>query len=347
MEVKLKSRYVIGEFFINFFFSMAVFTFVFSLEAAFGIIEFLVKGTFSPLLVLGVFFLSLLSAFVYIIPLTFLYASTSLFSRMSSDRETLVFSASGVNIRKLVNLLLLFAGISSVFLLVFNLYILPEASYKNRDMIYSLRFRNPLSLLQEKSVTSDIPGINLYIEKISRGYGIKNISITYNEGELTNFLKAESGTVKYEAAENLLVFSLRNGFVIIYDSVQTVSRLNFVNYRFVHRLPEGFGGSRPRTRIADMRLSALIAKGGIREKVEINKRIVFSVIPAIFVLLGAAIGIKLKQQSKMLHIGLGGGITLIFLQLAVLGEMISYKSGTPVFAWLPVALFLLAGIFLK
>lgn len=347
MEVKLKSKYITGEFFVNFFFSMAVFTFIFSLEAVFRIIEFLVRGTFSPMLVLGVFFLSLTASFVYIVPLTFLYASTSLFSRLSSDREILIFSASGVNTRRLVNLLLLFAGISSVFLLIFNLYLLPEASYRRRDMIYSLRFRNPLSLLQEKSVTADIPGINLYIEKISRDYKIKNISITYKEEELTNFLKAESGTVKYEAAENLLVFNLVKGFVLISDSVQTLSRLNFENYKFVFRLPEGFGGSRPRTRIADMRLKALLERGGIKDKVEINKRIVFSIIPAIFVLLGAGIGIKLKQQSKMLHVGLGGGVTLVFLQLAVLGEMLSYKAETPVFAWLPAAIFLLAGIFLK
>jgi lipopolysaccharide export LptBFGC system permease protein LptF len=76
MEVKLKSRYITKEFFINFFFSMAVFTFIFSLEAVFRIIEFLVRGTFSPVLVLGVFSLSLAASFVYIIPLTFLYAST-------------------------------------------------------------------------------------------------------------------------------------------------------------------------------------------------------------------------------------------------------------------------------
>jgi len=326
---------------------MAIFVFIFSLDAIFRIIDLLVKGTFYPMLVLCIFFLSLIASFLYIIPLTFLYASAALFSRLSTDREVLVFSSSGIDPRRLVRLLLFFAFVASLFLLVFNLYLLPEASYKKRDMIRRLRVRNPLSLLHEKSITTEIPGITVYLEKISRSHDIRNVSITYKEKGLTNFLKAEGGTVRYDPADNLLIFDLRDGFAIIYDSVQTVSRLNFSSYRLVSRLPSGFGGSIGRTKMSDMRLATLISRGGISEMVEVNKRLIFSIIPAIFVLLGAGIGMKLKQQSKMLHIGLGGGITLVFLQLVVLGEMFSYKANTSVFVWLPVMLFILIGVFLR
>jgi len=99
-----------------------------------------------------------------------------------------------------------------------------------------------------------------------------------------------------------------------------------------------------------MRLSTLLANGRLREKVEVHERIVFSVMPLLFVLLGSGIGIKLKQQSKMLmlHIGLGGGITLLFLQFIILGETLSYAMGTPLLTWIPVLLFmLLGGISLK
>ncbi len=348
MTAKIKSRYVGREFVINFLFSMIVFGFIFSLQAVFQIIEFLVKGTFYPMLVVGIFLISLISAFVYIVPLTFLYASTALFSRMAGDRELLVLSSTGISPYKPVSTLMTFAFFGVIFLLAFNLFMLPELSYKNRDMIYRIRFRNPLSLLQEKNIVSDIPGITVYVEKISPDYELGNVSITYREDGRTNFLKAESGSAGYDAAGNNLVFNLNKGFIIISDSVRTISRLNFEKYRFAFPVSAGFKGVHMRSRLSEMRLGALLSNGGLNERIEVQKRIVFSVIPLIFVLLGAGIGIKLRQQSRMLHIGLGGGITLLFLQFMILGETLSLKAGTPVFQWFPVVLFVITGgIFLK
>lgn len=348
MTVKIKTWYISREFLINFLFALVVFIFIFSLQAIFQIIELLVKGTFYPMLVIIIFFISLFSAFIYIIPLTFLYASTALFSRLSADRELLVLSSTGINPYKLVRILGTFAFFGAVFLVIFNLFILPELNYKNRDMISRLKFKNPLSLLQGKKVVNDIPGITLYIEKISPDYKIRNVSITYSENEITHFLKSESGSVEYDAVKNHLVFDLYKGFIIISNSVQTVSRLNFERYRFVFPVSTGYKGVPMRTRLSDMRLSALLSTGGLRERIEVQKRIMFSVIPLIFVFLGAGIGIRLKQQSRILHIGLGGGITLLFLQFVILGEMLSLKTGTPVFTWLPVVVFMIiGGIFLR
>lgn len=348
MTGKIKSGYAGKEFMINFLFSMVVFSFIFSLQAIFQIIEFLVKGTFHPVLVMGIFFITLTSALVYILPLTFLYASTALFSRLAADRELLVLACTGISPYKLVRTLMSYAFFGALFLLLFNLFLLPELSYKNRDMIYRIRFRNPLSLLHERNIVSDIPGITVYVEKIYPDYVLKNISITYRDDGRTHFLKAASGSAGYDGAGNNLVFNLKNGFMIISDTAQAISRLNFKEYRFVFPFPAGFSGVRMRKRLSDMRMSALLAAGGIRERIEIQKRIVFSVMPLVFVMLGTGIGIRLKQQSKMLHIGLGGGITLLFLQFVLLGEMFSMKSGTPIYMWLPVVLFVIMGeIFLK
>jgi lipopolysaccharide export system permease protein len=348
MGLKIKNRYLGSEFMLNFLFSLAVFSFVFSLQAVFQIIEFLVKGTFFPMLVAGIFFLSLLSAFVYIIPLSFFYSSTALFSRLSADREILILSAAGISPRKLVRIMIPFTVFAVLLFFVFNLLLLPEISYKRRGMVDSVKFKNPLSLLQERNIVTAIPGITLYVEKISRGYSMDNVAITYREDGRTHFLKAGSGRAGYDTASDSLVFNLRDGFIIISDSVQTISRLNFENYRFVFPVPFGRTGPRARTRISDMRTGALLSAGGIRERIEVQKRMVFSVMPLLFLLLGAGIGIKLKQQSRILHIGLGGGITLLFLQFVFLGETLSMKAGTPVYIWLPAALFaVLCGVFLK
>ena len=348
MEIKIKTRYISQEFFINFIFAVGITIFIFSLDAVFQIIEILVKGTFYPVVVFFIFLLTLFSSFLYIIPLSFLYASSSLFSRLTIDREILIFSTSGINPHRLMGVLLLSAFIGSIFLSLFNFFLLPEMSYKRREMVYLLQFKNPLSLLQEKNITTEIPGITIYIEKIRPSYRMKNISITYKEMEKTHFLKAEGGTVNYSPDTNQMIFNLRNGFLIIYDSVQTISKLDFANYRFVLTLPHNFGARETiKPRVSEMRLYDLLSSNGIRERIEIQKRIVFSVIPIVFVLIGTSLGIRLQQESRLLHIGIGGGIALLFLQLVVFGEMLSYKTGLPLFIWLPVFILLIVWGFLK
>ncbi|MDD3726048.1 MAG: LptF/LptG family permease [Candidatus Ratteibacteria bacterium] len=348
MEIKIKTRYISKEFFTNFIFAIAITIFIFSLDALFQVIEVLVSGTFYPVVVSCIFLLALFSSFLYIIPLSFFYATSALFSRLAVDREILIFSSSGINPYRLTGVLFIFALIGSLFLFFFNFFILPEMSYKKREMIHRLQFKNPLSLLREKNTTTDIPGVTIYIGKISHSYKIKNISITYKDMGKTHFLKAERGSAGYNSETNEMIFNLQNGFLIIYDSLQTISRLDFTNYRFVLPLPDSFGAKHQvKPKVYEMRLAELLANNGIKEKIEIHKRMVFSVIPIVFILIAASIGIKLKQESKLLHIGIGGGIAMLFLQLIILGEILTYKTGLPVFIWTPVFLFLVAWGFLR
>lgn len=346
--MKIKTRYITREFSINFLFAVAITTFIFSLDALFQIIEVLVKGTFFPMIVLCVFFLTLFSSFLYIIPLSLFYAASSLFSRLTVDREMVIFSSSGINPYRLIVKLLIFASAGSIFLFLFNFFFLPEMNHKKNEMVHRLRFKNPLSLLQEKNITSDIPGITIYIGKIDRNYRIRNISITYKEMDKTQFLKAETGTVEYYSKANEMIFNLQKGFLIVYDTIHTVSKLDFATYRLVLPLPDSFRLQyQKKPKVSEMRLVELLSSTGIREKIEIHKRMVFSVVPIVFVLIGTVLGIKIKQESRLLHIGIGGGIALSFLQLIVLGEVLTYKTGVPAFMWLPVFTFLLAWGFLK
>jgi lipopolysaccharide export LptBFGC system permease protein LptF len=348
MEIKIKTRYISREFFLNFLFAIGITIFIFSLDAVFQIIEVLVKGTFYPTVVFYLFLLTLLSSFLYIVPLAFLYASSSLFSRLTLERETLIFASSGINPYQLMRILIVFAVIGSIILMFFNFFLIPEMSYKRREMVYRLQFKNPLSLLHAKQTITDIPGVTIYIEDLSPSYKMKNASITYQDMDKTHFLKAESGTVKYYYDTNQLVFSLQDGFLLIYDSVQTISKLDFSSYNLVLPLPLKFGAQNTiKPKVSEMRTTDLLASKKIQEKIEVQKRAVFSVIPVIFILIGTSIGIRLRQESRLLHIGIGGSIALLFLQMVIFGELLSYKTEMSVFVWLPVIILLTVWGFLK
>lgn len=338
MNLKIKSSYILKEFLLNCLFSFAVFAFMFSLRSFLKVFEILIRGTFSPFLVAVLFLLTFITTFIYIIPLTFLYSSLALFARMSMDRELIVFSSAGINPARLIKSLLPVSIAASGFLLLFNLFLMPEASYRQRSIVQSLRFKNPLSLIQEKDITDDIPGVTIYLEKIHPDFRVENIAITQTDNGRVNFLKAEKGDIEYDRAKNILIFNLDNGSLLSHESKDSISTLNFRHYAFTVSLPSYFRHALIKPKISEMRLSELLSSGMLEERMEVHKRVIFGVTPLLFMLLGAGLGRKIKQKSKILHIGLGGVVGVLFFQLLVLGELLARRAFSPFPLWLPLLL---------
>ncbi len=333
MRLKIRTSYILGEFSLNMIFATAVFAFMFSMRALLKIFELYVRGTFSPFLVSKVFFLALASTFSIIIPLAFLYSSTAIFARMSMDRELLVLSSSGIPPLRMTGPLILLSSFTVLFLVMFNLYVLPAANYSQRQLIRALRFRNPLSLIQEKNVITEIPGITIFLGKIDRDFRIEDISITQTEDGRINFIRAGNGNLKYDRKENALIFSLRDGSLVSQYRKEEIATLNFDCYTFTYTLPESFIPRAAASKMSDRMLPELLSVGGFEETLEINKRIVYGVTPILFMFLGAAIGRRVRQKSKILHVGLGGATGLIFYQAVFAGEILARRFAFPPLVW--------------
>ncbi len=339
MRIKIRNVYLLKEFAINLFFAFALFSFLFSMRTFLKIFEVLVQETFSPLQVTLLFILTFVTTFSYIIPLSFLYSSMALFARLSMDRELLVFSSSGIAPLKLTRPLLLCSVVATVFLVLFNLYLMPGASYQQRTIIQTLKFKNPLALLQEKNVISDIPGITIYLGKIHRGFRVENISITHTEEKKINFLKAEKGSLLYDREKNTLVFKLENGCLVSQYSTDSISSLNFKNYTFTFSLPSYFKQNVLEPKMSEKTLITLLSHYGFEEKLELHKRFILGITPIFFIFLGSGLGRRVQQKSKILHIGLGCIIGILFFQLLFIGELFARKVNYPTLIWIvPIVL---------
>ncbi|HNS33542.1 MAG TPA: LptF/LptG family permease, partial [bacterium] len=332
----IRHNYILKEFGINLFFSFAIFAFMFSMRAMLKVFELFIKGTFSPVLVSMFFFLTFITTFTHIIPLAFLYSSMAVFARMSMDRELLIFTSSGIASSKLMRPIFLIAIAGTFFLVIFNLYLMPEASNRQRELVQTLKFRNPLSLIQEKNIISDIPGITLYMGKVNRNFEMENIAITQKEKDRINFLMAEKGNLKYDGKKNIFIFNLEDGYIVSQYSKESISNLNFKYYTFAFSLPSHFKQNMIKTRISDMHFSQLLSGWEFEEQLELNKRLVFAVTPLFFIFLGAGLGRRVRQKSKILHIGLGGIIGILFFQIVFIGEIFARKAGFPPLIWLSI-----------
>lgn len=326
------------EFFKNFVFSFIIFSFIFSLGSFFKIVELLVKGTFTISFLLKISILSFFSTIPYIIPLSFLCGTTALFSTFSIDREIQILSFSGLNPFSLLKSIFFFTFISALFLIYFNFYILPTAKYHQRRLIYSIEFKNPLSFIREKNIIKEIPGITIYIEKIYPNFHFKNISITKGENGKVNFLKAEKGVIKYDNVRKLLIFNLEKGFLITH-SPGSISKLDFSEYKFNIKLPEAYGVQKIKPKLKELKFNDLLLEKNLESKIEVNKRILFSLTPFIFLFLGSGVGIKIKHKSRILYFAIGGFTSLLFYQFLIIGEVLARKVEFSGFIWFPFVIF--------
>ena len=339
---KLKNSYILKEFGINFIFSFLIISFLFSIEGFFRIVELLLTKVFSPFIIIKFFIFSFLSILSYIIPITFLCSTTSLFTRLSVDREIIILSSSGINPIIILKKLIVFSIISSLILIYFNLTLVPIAKYKKRKIIQEVKFENLIALIKEKNSVEIIPGTTVYVEKIENKKILKNIFISiYKNGQL-NILKAKEGEIKYNK-EYGLIFSLKDGFFFEISGNQYFQKLKFYSYDFILSLPADYKSpikfKLPEATIFQIKKMKI----GIEEKIEINKRFIFAFTPIIFLLFGSGIGMKLKQKNKSLHLGIGAFTSLTFFEILICGEILSRKTNCVEFMWLPIFLFGIMG----
>ena len=322
---------------INFIISFFIFTFVFLVNGIFKTLPVIIKGA-SFLTILKIFYFFFLSSIPYILPLTILSASTSIFSRLTYDREIHIFSFSGINPLILIKSLISFSLICSLFLVYYNLYFFPSVKYKGRKVIYNLKVKNPLSIFHPRTIINDFPNFSIYIGDLSRDMKFKNLSIIQKQKEIIFFIKAKKGKIKYIPETNSIIFIMEDGFLIS-QQLDKITKLDFSEYKFNLNLPESFSVKNPRKKISELTFSELKKKKDIRYKVEMNKKIMFGITPLIFIFLGGGIGLKLKSKSRVLNIGVAGAISLLFFSIMIVGEITSRKLNFAGFVYLPAVVF--------
>jgi len=322
---------------INFIISFFIFTFIFLVNGIFKTLPVIIKG--APILtILKIFYFFFLSSIPYILPLTILSASTSIFSRLTYDREIHIFSFSGINPLILMKCLIFFSFFCSIFLVYYNLYLFPSVKYIGRKAIYNLKVKNPLSLFHPRTVINDFPNFSIYIGDLSSNMKFKNLSIIQKQKETTLFIKAKKGKIKYIPEKNSIIFIMEDGFLIS-QQLGKITKLDFSEYKFNLNLPESFSVKNPGKKISELTFSELRKKKNIRYKIEINKKIMFGITPLIFIFLGGGIGLKLKSKSRILNIGVAGAISLLFFSIMIAGEIISNKLNFSGFVYLPAVIF--------
>jgi len=338
---KLKNKYITKEFGTNLIVSLAILIFLFCLESLLRIVDLVVLRTFTLPAFLKFFLLTVSATVPYILPLAFLCAAISLFTRLSADREIIVLMTAGIKPTRLLPLLVVSSLALSLFLFYFNQFILPGTRKARREMLYQIRSGNPVNLLREGMAVTDIPGFSIYVGK-KKGNLLKNVFISFQDtSKQTHFLRAETAVVNFKGSNGCLEFDLKNGWLLATSGLKNgqVTRMEFMRYRLQIPLPGYYQQAIP-LKVAEMSFHQLRKeKKNLQKSLELTRRNVFALAPVIFVFFGAGLGMRLKHKNRGFHIGVGALSGLLFFEIMSLGEILAQKAGFCFSLYLPVAIF--------
>ncbi len=253
--------------------------------------------------------------------------------KMHSDRETVAIKASGAGYAQIVLPIALLGSVLSLFSFFINWQAVPAASKVVRQVGLKTALAKLDSPIEPGSLSTDIPNLTVYVRQGDQASGVWKGIVVFKENAtekiLTTAAEGYMSTVgSGEQAELILkdanVVSFPEGKIALekFESVKVAVKTKKAEIveklKKVEESLEELG--------LEQLYKATLQKEG-KEKLEaqilFNRRIVLSLAPLIFALLGFAIGMKLRRNSKGNGIFLSLLVLILFYLFGLLGEQMA------------------------
>lgn len=341
---------------------------------ALGILVFVMLGTHffrafdllargvSPLLLAKMLLYLLPDVLRFALPLSMLISCVLVFSRMSADNEISALQASGVSLWQIISPGLLISALLSAGCFVLSMFLSPDCRYMARQLQWEALVSSPLAMLE--------PGIpcNLSDNTVAH-IGGKKGNILYDihlfetdaDGKRIRDITAESGFILNNPELHKIELVLKNFTLAEYDlSAESAGEapLPFLHSETM-TLPLDYASAASQKPLARklkmMNLKMLFGDLGLtegaggsitRHLVEFHYRLVLSMSPFAFLVLGIPFGIRNKRSETSTGLLICVVLALVFYAFLLLADSIEeYDHLHPeLILWIPNILYQIGGL---
>ncbi len=330
------------------------------------ILEMLARGQITGGIFIRMISLLIPYAVSYAMPLGILVGILMVMGRLSANQEITAMRASGISLWRISAPILLFAMFAAGVNAWINAYYAPEARATYREIIRNVVRTDPLRFIVERTFVHDFPGYVFFAGE-KEGDSVRDLWVWELDSErrVVNLLRADSGSLRYEAETDGLILHIENAFAELRDpdkpnNLQQLRPTLFVGETII-RFPLGeiLGRSEPPTRLAHLtipkrleRRAEIIATQATasssderqllwQERIQAQFRIQESLAMgySIFALalLGIPLGLKASRSETPFNVVLALGIALSYYVAMV---VIGWAEQTPalrpdLLVWLP------------
>ncbi|MDQ2919587.1 MAG: LptF/LptG family permease [Verrucomicrobiota bacterium] len=210
--MKLIDRYISRELLVNFFFAVAVLSFVLVLGNIFRRLLPLLVNHDVPMEFLLTFVAYVLPfSLIFTIPWGLLTAILLVFGRLSAENELIALRSNGVSVTRICAPLVVIAIISTGICLWLNVLVAPAAQYKVRRTVFDMATNNPMALFGSDQIIDQFPGRKIYVGK-KEGNKLENIIVfeTNEQSMPMRVTHARTGTLEADLPNQQILMHLYN-----------------------------------------------------------------------------------------------------------------------------------------
>lgn len=338
--MKILRNYVLKEFISAFLLSVFVLTFVMILGNLVRLAELIItKGV--PLLLAGKLFLYLIPfLFSFILPISTLTAVLLSIGRLSSDNELIAIRSSGINLFRILLPIIISGVILSLFCVILNSKIIPEAHHRSRQLMVEIGTQNPTAALEAGTFITAFDKFILFIYNID-GNKFSNIRIYEPQGEHKppRTIIAKKGEFILMPEKKILKLKLMDGTSdeINPSDPENFYKLNFKTY-FMNIDFKKMTDKKVEKKTKSMTLQELKERIRVFQNkgidtspilTETYKRIALSFSCLVFCIIGAPFAMITRRREKSINFGFAFLIVACYYLMLIGFEALSIEGKLP------------------
>lgn len=375
--MKIVTRYTLSQIIEPFFLALIAFTSVLVINKVFILTKYFVEKGINPWYMLEMLFYYSPAVFVLTVPMATLVGIVTAFGRLSADNEIIAMKTSGIGMQKLIIPVILSTFILSVFMVFFMDFSIPKGNQAYYKLYVELRQKHPALVLEPDTIMEEMSteGRKWYFKSIDPQTGrMKNIMIWERDKDTPRLIKAKEGELRvfdqwtalylyngkiYQAdPKNPLKgystgdFSKNEIILDIGRSLDKEERASWspvnMSMKEIKENLKKFEEELASPVTADY-VKNYIKKYQINEyKVELYKKISIPFANLAFGLIGVPLGLFVRKGGRMVGLGVGVGMIIVYYVILTIGEKVSKAGIYPPFlgAWTPNIVIGIAGIIL-
>jgi lipopolysaccharide export system permease protein len=361
LRIRIIDRYIFREILAPFFLSMAALTLVLFLQRMFRLAELVVsKGT--PVLATVKLFAYIMPSFLVItIPMSFLVATLTAFSRLSTDSEVTAMKASRISLYSMTRPVMLFALVSFLITSTISLIVAPEANHALKVHLFNLVKSRAMIGIEPGVFSSTFDGMVIYVDKMESLDNMEGIFISDERSAKDPYaIVARRGKLIADPQSLNVTLEMKEGSVLTLPrDDQSYSTMSFesgnlyldISQALIHQRSSGrdFDEIGSFELLRTLRRTAASGVPTFEIENELHKRLSIPFACLIFGLIGAPLGIRKSRSGKSAGIAIALLVFLIYYIVLATGMNLS-KTGqlSPALAyWIPnVLMAILAAAFM-
>jgi lipopolysaccharide export system permease protein len=377
LTLKILTKYALSQIIEPFFLALVAFTSVLIVDKVFLLTKYFVEKGINPGYMLEMLFYYSPAALVLTVPMAVLVGIVSAFGQLSADNEIVAMKTAGVSMQKMIAPVVISTLILSVLMVFFMDFSIPKGNQAYTKLYAELRRKHPALVLEPNTIMEEmsVEGRKWHFESIDPATGkMKSIIIWERSGDTPKIITAQEGDLEFFS--NWTALNLHNGNIYQSDPKDPSKGYtsgSFVNDRIILDIAKSLNADDriivgPRNMsMRDIKielkkfreqLASPLTQNYVKEyiqkyqlndyRVELYKKLSIPFASLIFGLIGVPLGLMVRRGGKMVGLGVGVGLIIVYYILLTVGERLS-KSGLypPLFgAWTPNILIGIVGIIL-